>query len=97
VQRAGHDAVAARSALEAIAELAALQARILAAGARSLTPGGALVYSVCTISRAESDDVIEAFLREHGDYSLQQCVQLLPHRDDTDGFFIACLRRASAG
>jgi 16S rRNA (cytosine967-C5)-methyltransferase len=82
---------------EAIAELAALQARILAAGARSLTPGGALVYSVCTISRAESDDVIEAFLREHGDYSLQQCVQLLPHRDDTDGFFIACLRRASAG
>ncbi len=36
---------------EAIAELAALQARILAAAAPSLALGGTLVYSVCTISR----------------------------------------------
>ena len=81
---------------EAIAELAALQAGILGAAARSLAPGGTLVYSVCTISRAESDDVVEAFLREHGDYSLGQRTQLLPHRDATDGFFVARLRRALA-
>ena len=79
---------------EAVAELAALQSRILAAAGQAVAPGGALVYSVCTISRAESDDVIEAFQREHGDFSLESRVQLLPHRDGTDGFFIARLCRA---
>jgi 16S rRNA (cytosine967-C5)-methyltransferase len=82
---------------DAVAELAALQSRILDAAAQALAPGGALIYSVCTISRAESDGVIEAFLSEHGDYSVRQRVQLLPHRDGTDGFFIARLGRASAG
>ena len=82
---------------EAVAELAALQSRILAAAGQAVAPGGALVYSVCTISRAESDDVIEAFQREHGDFSLESRVQLLPHRDGTDGFFIARLCRAWAG
>jgi 16S rRNA (cytosine967-C5)-methyltransferase len=80
---------------EAIAELAALQTRILAAGARALAPGGALVYSVCTISRAEGDDVVDGFLREHGDFTAERRLQLLPHRDGTDGFFIARLRRDS--
>jgi len=85
-----------RARPEATGELAALQAQILAAGAQALTPGGTLVYSVCTISRAESEDVIAGFLREHGDFALDEHVQLLPHRDRTDGFFIARLRRASA-
>src|SRR5579884_2303745 len=40
-----------RAGPDSIGELAALQARILAAGGRSLAPGGVLVYSVCTISR----------------------------------------------
>ena len=44
-----------RARPEAIGELAALQGRILAAGASALAPGGALVYSVCTISRAEGE------------------------------------------
>jgi len=85
-----------RARPEAIGELAALQAQILATGAQALTPGGTLVYSVCTISRAESEDVIAGFLREHGDFALDEHVQLLPHRDRTDGFFIARLGRASA-
>jgi len=78
---------------ESIPELAALQARILAAAARALAPGGVLVYSVCTISRAESEDVIDAFLRDHGEFTGDRRVQLLPHRDGTDGFFIARLLR----
>jgi 16S rRNA (cytosine967-C5)-methyltransferase len=85
-----------RARPDAIGELAALQGRILDAGARALAPGGTLVYSVCTISRAESEDVIAGFLREHGDFTLDERVQLLPHRDGTDGFFIARLCRASA-
>jgi 16S rRNA (cytosine967-C5)-methyltransferase len=92
---------------QSIAELAALQARILAAGALALAPGGALVYSVCTVSRAEGPGVVEAFLREHPDFEVEDAaagretlrgaptgpgIQLLPHRDGTDGFFIARLR-----
>ena len=46
----------------AIAELATLQARVLAAGGEATAPGGALVYSVCTISRSEGEDVIAGFL-----------------------------------
>jgi 16S rRNA (cytosine967-C5)-methyltransferase len=55
-----------------------------------------LVYSVCTISRRESEDVVQGFVREHPDFTLEQHIRLLPHRDGTDGFFIACLRRALA-
>ncbi|HYB30213.1 MAG TPA: 16S rRNA (cytosine(967)-C(5))-methyltransferase RsmB [Solirubrobacteraceae bacterium] len=82
-----------RARPEAIGELAALQARILAAGADVLSPGGTLVYSVCTISRAEGHEVVERFLDEHADFSAERLTQLLPHRDRTDGFFIARLQR----
>lgn len=93
---------------DAIEQLALLQARILAAGAAATQPGGALVYSVCTISQRESEEVVEAFLREHPDFGAEDLgseypdwryerdpryLQLLPHRDGTDGFFIARLRR----
>jgi len=66
---------------ESIAELQRLQRELLAAGRSVLRPGGRLVYSVCTISREESEEVVgEA-----------QCRQLMPDRDGTDGFFIARL------
>jgi 16S rRNA (cytosine967-C5)-methyltransferase len=79
----------------AIAELSGLQARILATGAAATKPGGTLVYSVCTISPAEGPDVIERFLRRHPEFVADQpYIQLLPHRDRTDGFFIARLERA---
>jgi len=55
--------------------------------------GGILVYSVCTISSGEGEGVIDQFLAQHHDFALDQRLQLLPHRDDTDGFFIARLRR----
>ncbi|MBV9416236.1 MAG: hypothetical protein JO363_14745, partial [Solirubrobacterales bacterium] len=97
-----------RARPDAIGELAALQARILAAGADAVAPGGLLVYSVCTISRAEGPALIEAFLKRRPDFAAEPIdaerpelrharsgpgVQLLPHRDGTDGFFIARLRR----
>jgi len=78
----------------AIVELAALQARILAAAADATASAGVLVYSVCTISRAEGPAVIDGFLEHHPEFVADQPYrQLLPHRDLTDGFFIARLRR----
>jgi 16S rRNA (cytosine967-C5)-methyltransferase len=68
---------------------------MLSAGAAALVPGGVLVYSVCTISRAEGHAVVDRFLAGHGDFALEHSGQLLPHRDGTDGFFVARMRRAS--
>jgi 16S rRNA (cytosine967-C5)-methyltransferase len=93
---------------EGISELAALQRRLLAAGAAATAPGGRLAYSVCTLSRAESRDVVESFLEAHPQFTLddlsaeyaghgdpheRRCLTLLPHRDGTDGFFVARFTR----
>jgi 16S rRNA (cytosine967-C5)-methyltransferase len=82
-----------RASPQSIAELAELQLRILKMGAAATCVGGILVYSVCTISSGEGEGVIDQFLAQHHDFALDQRLQLLPHRDDTDGFFIARLRR----
>ena len=75
----------------------------------ALKPGGVLVYSTCTISPAENERLIAAFLERRGDFSVDELpsdlpvwdhpsvpgfMQTLPHRDGTDGFFVARLRRS---
>ena len=93
----------------AVAELAARQEAILAAAARAVRPGGVLVYSTCTISPAENEHRIDVFLGQHADFAIEdppsdlpvwdhpdvpRLMQTFPHRDGTDGFFMARLRRA---
>lgn len=85
--------------------LATLQREILAAGARSTRSGGTLVYSTCTISPAENERQVTRFLETHPDFSLSAIrpvwehpgmagvSQSLPHRDHTDGFFVARMVR----
>jgi 16S rRNA (cytosine967-C5)-methyltransferase len=79
---------------DSVRELAELQHRILAAGAAATRPGGVLLYSVCTISRVEGSVLIDRFVEKNPEFALEESRQLLPHRDGTDGFFIARLRRA---
>jgi 16S rRNA (cytosine967-C5)-methyltransferase len=81
-----------RTSPERIADLAPLQAAVLRAGAAATRPGGTLVYSVCTISRAESDAVIDGFLADDGAWELESARRPAPDTDGTDGFFIARLR-----
>lgn len=91
---------------EIVQGLAALQKRLLDACAPYVRPGGALVYATCTISQRENEGQIGAFLAEHGDFApgnmsaLPACLlerakggtlQLFPHMDDTEGFFMARL------
>jgi len=78
---------------ESLQQLALLQRRIMAAAVRALAPGGTLVYSVCTISRRESEEVIADALAADSHLELDSQLQLRPDRDGTDGFFIARLRR----
>jgi 16S rRNA (cytosine967-C5)-methyltransferase len=89
---------------EAIDELAALQRRLLTAAAPLVRPGGTLVYSVCTLTAAETVGVdewaVEALpgfdalappgppWRPHGRGAL-----LLPQVAGTDGMFVLALRR----
>jgi 16S rRNA (cytosine967-C5)-methyltransferase len=78
----------------AIAELAELQGELLAAAAAQVRPGGALVYSVCTVSPREGQEQVARLLADHPELSpAGEPVQLLPHRDGTDGFFIARMGR----
>ena len=91
---------------EDIKKLPQLQLDILASAAEAVKPGGVLVYSTCTIDCAENADVVEAFLATHEAFALaetgaflptkpraERMVQLYPHVDGTDGFFIARMER----
>src|SRR3954469_25161049 len=78
-----------------IERVAEQQAELLQAASAQIRPGGVLVYSTCTISARENEDRMRAFLSSHPDFRRTRTVQLLPHRDGTDGFFIARLERAS--
>src|SRR5690606_4499564 len=44
-----------------VAELAAVQANLLSVVAGSVKPGGRLIYSVCTLSHAETEKVADGF------------------------------------
>ena len=87
-------------------ELPALQLQILGNQATYVKPGGILLYSTCTVLKQENEDVVNAFLAKHDNYSLEPLelpeglpkngtgmLTLIPGEYDTDGFFICRLRR----
>jgi 16S rRNA (cytosine967-C5)-methyltransferase len=90
-----------------VTDLAELQRALLAAAAPLVRAGGTLVYSVCTLTNAETIEVDEWARtalsdftadsrpgppwREHGRGAL-----LLPQAAGTDGMFVLRLRRRSA-
>lgn len=87
---------------EDIEKLPEVQRAILEASSNYVKKGGFIVYSTCTLNRAENEDVVEAFLKEHNEFSLcptglygeeKGMVTFLPHKTGTDGFFAAKLVR----
>ena len=89
-----------------------LQYSILCMSAKRLPTDGVLVYSTCTLRKSENHDVIRRFLAEHPDFVGEELklpegighmieeepyfLTLLPGVYDSDGFFIAKLRRVPA-
>lgn len=91
---------------DTMTELPHLQGQILAAQAACVRPGGVLLYSTCTLVRRENEAVVEKFLAEHPEFSPEALslpaplpknetgmLTLVPGQYDTDGFFIAKMRR----
>ena len=92
-----------------VKELPELSYAILDASAAYLRAGGRMVFSTCTLRRAENEEVAERFLREHPDFQPEDFVfraedgrelrsengmlTLLPHITGTDGFFLSRFRR----
>ncbi|MFR5945382.1 MAG: methyltransferase domain-containing protein, partial [Megamonas funiformis] len=88
---------------EIFEELPPLQLAILESAALAVKPQGVLVYSTCTIMPQENIEIINQFLAKHLDFVLEdirkylpfktknkeKTLQLMPYKDNTDGFFIA--------
>lgn len=88
--------------------MAAIQETILREGAERTAPAGVLVYSTCTILPEENEKVVDRFLTDHTEFTLQDLPEavpepfrhrregtayVLPWRHGLDGAFIACMRR----
>ncbi len=94
-----------------IKRLGQLQKNMLDQIANYLKPGGVLVYSTCTLSGDENENVIKDFLEHHKAFVLENAAGYLPetasslvrglyyvalpHRHNTDGFFAARMRKTT--
>lgn len=92
-----------------IEELSEIQRKILAASASMINKNGVLVYSTCTISPKENIENVKWFCNKYNfttesiykylpesincNTASDGYIQLLPYEYDTDGFFIARMRK----
>lgn len=74
-------------------ELVALQREILSVVPAYVKSGGTLVYSTCTIHKAENEENVQWLLENHRELHLESMQQIFPDETGNDGFFIAKLRK----
>lgn len=95
---------------EGLEVLTDIQKRLLDTCSRYVKPGGSLVYATCSILPEENSRQIEGFLASHPEFAMDELpdsvpekfrtltgphgLQLLPHRDGVEGFFIARMKKA---
>jgi 16S rRNA (cytosine967-C5)-methyltransferase len=79
-----------------------LELALLRVAAERVRPGGTITYAVCTMCRAENEDVVDALGLPVEDLGRQwpeyrhprrpELLLTLPHVHGTSGFFVARLR-----
>lgn len=86
-------------------DLSSRQRQLLSNASSVVKPGGRLVYSTCSVEPEENEAVVAAFLEMNDEFEpvslpvderLQTpsgAARTWPHRDDTEGFFIAAFTR----
>lgn len=97
--------------VENVVRCAARQREILACAAAMLQPGGVLVYSTCTFSPEENEEIVAWFLSQYPEFcpafidaaslglSAGPCggtVRIYPHRQRGEGHFAAKLQKSGA-
>ena len=84
----------------------ALQLDILSRSAKAVKRDGQLVYATCSLSPVENEQVVKQFLNSHPQFAIQQLshpftgqaatmLTVWPQDADTDGMFVAKMRRVS--
>jgi 16S rRNA (cytosine967-C5)-methyltransferase len=101
-----HPEVRFRFRPAAVAELAAVQARIVERVAEQVREGGWLIYVVCTFTREETTAQVRRLVDGGGFVPVPSVEDtdvdafggqwLWPDRSATDGFYIACLQRTAS-
>ena len=98
-----------RATLESVQELTEIQEKLLNTCCQYVKRGGTLVYSTCSMLPEENTERVKKFLADHPEFQIaplpasfdekfkaqytEYGLQLLPHRDGVEGFFIARMRR----
>lgn len=80
--------------LEFVDNLCELQYNILNCSAKYLQQNGVLVYSTCSLNKKENEDICDKFLAENNVFEkVEDYITLWPHKNGTDGFFIAKFKK----
>jgi 16S rRNA (cytosine967-C5)-methyltransferase len=79
-----------------VAQMQALQRRILSDAAPLVRPGGKLVYATCSLLSAENEEQAAWFSAAFPDFTMEARRRLSPALTGWDGFFMARWRRAKS-
>lgn len=86
--------------IEDIKELSGIQLEILENAKEYLKVNGFLLYSTCSLSKIENEDVIHKFLNKNRNFKIiklrdKEILKLFPSVDGSDGFSICLLEKIS--